>query len=87
MNVMREALAELPRTRVVQQGQRYLHAESRSLVFRFGDDVELLADEATGLIHFRSASRIGRGDFGVNRRRLLRLTALIRQRLADLAPC
>jgi uncharacterized protein (DUF1499 family) len=86
MNVIESVLKEHPRTRIVVQGWRYLHAESRSLVFRFVDDVEFLVDESAALIHFRSASRVGRRDFGVNRRRLLRLTGRIRTRLSELLP-
>lgn len=78
------ALGELPRTRIVCAGERYLRAESRSLLLRFVDDVELLADPSTRMIHFRSAARRGRHDFGVNRRRLDRLAAAIRRRLGQL---
>jgi uncharacterized protein (DUF1499 family) len=42
------------------------------------DDLELLFDEAAGLFHVRSASRLGRRDFGVNRRRVESLRGLIR---------
>ena len=82
---MTDALTAESRTRIVVEGRRYLRAEARSALFRFVDDVELLADEDAGLIHFRSSSRVGRSDFGVNRRRLRRITALIRQRLACIA--
>ena len=47
-----------------------LPAGFRRAVFRFVDDVELLADEAAGATHVRSASRIGSSDLGVNRRRI-----------------
>jgi len=36
----------------------------------FVDDVEFLLDEKAGVIHVRSASRLGRSDFGVNRDRV-----------------
>ena len=85
MRIMTAAIASEPRTHIVVAGRRYLRAEARSALFRFVDDVELLADEDAGLIHFRSASRIGRGDFGVNGRRMRRVTAQIRQRLAELS--
>lgn len=84
VRVMTDALTAESRTRIVVEGKRYLRAEARSALFRFVDDVELLADEHAGLIHFRSSSRIGRRDFGVNRRRLQRITTRIRQRLADI---
>ena len=37
---------------------------------RFVDDVEFFYDDKAGLIHVRSASRLGRRDFGVNRARV-----------------
>jgi uncharacterized protein (DUF1499 family) len=62
-----------PRTRIVTRGENYLHAEFTSALLRFVDDVEFLIDEAAGVIHFRSASRVGYSDFGVNRRRMEQL--------------
>lgn len=71
-------LSTLPRVRVVEQRENYLHAVFRSLVFRFPDDVEFLADGDSGLLHFRSAARLGYYDFGANRRRMERLTEMLR---------
>jgi uncharacterized protein (DUF1499 family) len=34
------------------------------------DDVEFTFDETAGLIHFRSAARLGYGDMGMNRARM-----------------
>ena len=64
----------MPRARIVARERDYLRAEYRSLVFRFVDDVEFVVDSAAGVIHFRSASRVGRGDLGVNRRRMQEVT-------------
>jgi uncharacterized protein (DUF1499 family) len=55
---------------VVDVTERYLHATQSSLRFGFVDDIEFLYDPAAGLLHARSASRVGYSDFGVNRRRL-----------------
>ncbi|MFM7058842.1 MAG: DUF1499 domain-containing protein [Planctomycetota bacterium] len=55
---------------VVEQSDTYLRAEFRSLIFRFCDDVEFFHDATQGHIHFRSASRVGHSDLGVNRRRM-----------------
>jgi uncharacterized protein (DUF1499 family) len=60
----------LPRVSVVEDGGNYLKVEVRSAFFSFVDDVEFEFDDAEKLIHFRSASRIGYYDFGVNRRRM-----------------
>jgi len=67
------ALTSEPRISIVAAQGNYLHAEARSLVFRFVDDVEFLIDSEHGLIQVRSASRIGYSDLGVNRRRVERL--------------
>ena len=43
--------------------------EVTSKIFGFVDDVEFYLNEP-GVIHFRSASRIGYSDLGVNRERM-----------------
>lgn len=48
----------------------YLHAEFQTKWLKFVDDVEFMLDEPAGVIHMRSASRLGRKDFGANRMRL-----------------
>ena len=59
---------------VIQQDNgSYLHATFTSPVFRYVDDVELRLDEDQGLIHIRSASRVGQSDFGANRQRVERI--------------
>jgi uncharacterized protein (DUF1499 family) len=63
-------LAEKKNARVVTVEPTYVHAEFRSALFRFVDDVEFLFDDKARRLHFRSASRLGRSDFGVNRKRM-----------------
>jgi uncharacterized protein (DUF1499 family) len=48
----------------------YLAATFQSPLLRFVDDVELRQDRLTGVIHIRSASRVGRSDLGKNRERV-----------------
>ena len=60
----------MKRATTVSATPSYLHVEFRSALFRFIDDVEFLLDDSARLIHFRSASRTGYYDFGVNRRRM-----------------
>lgn len=67
---IKAAIEGLPRTRIVSATENYLHAEFTSAIFRFVDDLECLVDESTQTIHIRSASRTGKWDFGVNRRRV-----------------
>jgi uncharacterized protein (DUF1499 family) len=54
----------------VKKEEYYLHAIFRSSIFKFPDDVEFFYDQKNNLIHFRSASRIGYSDLGVNRSRM-----------------
>jgi uncharacterized protein (DUF1499 family) len=72
---MLQILRDYPRTRIVAEEPAYLKAECRSAIFRFVDDVEFLFDDGAKRIDFRSASRLGRKDFGVNRKRMEELRA------------
>jgi len=63
------------RVTVVREEPRYLYAEFRTRLMGFVDDVEFLLDPAAKTIHVRSASRLGRRDFGVNRERIESLRA------------
>lgn len=73
-----EVLHRHPRTRIVSEEADYLKAECRSEIFRFVDDVEFVFDDDAKHIHFRSASRLGRKDFGVNRKRMEEIAAAFR---------
>jgi uncharacterized protein (DUF1499 family) len=59
-----------PRASLVTQEEDYLHVEYKSRIFGFIDDVEFLFDDENKIIHFRSASRKGYSDLGVNRKRM-----------------
>lgn len=63
-------LRGMKRSTLVLTTATFLRAEFRSALFRFVDDVEFLFDDKERQIHFRSASRTGYYDFGVNRRRM-----------------
>ncbi len=73
----------LPRTTIVEREPGYLHAECRSLILRFVDDLQCLLDREAGVIHLRSASRLGYSDLGVNARRVETLRAAWAAAAAD----
>jgi uncharacterized protein (DUF1499 family) len=77
MEAVRKAVESLPRATIVSEKQNYLYAEVRSKLLGFVDDVEFFHDGS--VIQVRSASRLGRRDFAVNRRRIERLRAMITQ--------
>lgn len=78
---LKTAIASMPRMKLVEEDEAYLHYEFSSLLLRFVDDVELIFDDETKTIHFRSASRTGYGDLGVNRRRMETIRSLIEGKL------
>ena len=60
----------LARSTVTARDDSYLHLEVSSMLFGFVDDLELRYDRERGVIDVRSASRSGKWDLGVNRRRV-----------------
>lgn len=74
---LKAIVQSLPRTKLAEEDETYLHYEFTSLLFRFVDDVEFLFDDEAKTIHFRSASRTGYGDLGVNRCRMEDIRKLI----------
>jgi uncharacterized protein (DUF1499 family) len=70
MAAVRKAVEGMTDTTIIRAGGDYLYAEYRTRLMRFVDDVEFLHDAKAGVIHVRSASRLGRRDFGVNRARV-----------------
>lgn len=69
------AVEAMPRWRVAGRRGRVIAATRRTRVLRFVDDVLILLEPAAGgtLVLVRSASRVGRRDFGQNRRNIAEL--------------
>ncbi|HEX5092543.1 MAG TPA: DUF1499 domain-containing protein [Burkholderiales bacterium] len=80
MAAARRAVESTPRARVISEAPTYLYAEFRSRWLGFVDDLEFTFDERAGVLNVRSASRLGRRDFGVNRQRVEDLRARIEAR-------
>lgn len=79
MRRLKEALLTEKRVIIIKEQPTYLHAEVRSLIFRFVDDAEFTLIPDQGLIQIRSSARIGYTDFGVNRRRIERIRQLFQR--------
>ena len=67
---LKKAINGQSRMVITHESEDTLHAEATSLVFGFVDDINVILDPDTNLIHIRSASRTGHSDFGVNRKRI-----------------
>lgn len=68
--LLKSVVAGMAGATLVRHESNYFHAEFTTLWLKFTDDVEFYLDENRGVIEVRSASRIGTGDFGVNRARV-----------------
>ena len=80
MDAVTQVMTELPRTTLLERKPDYARFTVRSARVGFIDDVEFLVTD--GQLQFRSASRLGRSDLGVNRERMTLVTQRLRQRLA-----
>lgn len=77
------AISGLPRWQIVDENDAVVWATRTTRVFRFVDDVYLLMTPVGDSVRVeaRSASRLGKGDLGQNRRNLAEfLAALAKQR-------
>ena len=63
-------LGVVPRTRIIDERDSYILAESESRLMGFVDDTEFYLPENENVIHVRAAARLGESDLGVNRRRV-----------------
>lgn len=71
---------------IVSANETYIAATFTSAIFRFVDDVEIRFDAANRLMHIRSASRVGHGDSGVNKKRVEKLKTLFEKQITKLNP-
>jgi len=75
---VKQTIPALARTQIVLETPNYIHAECRSAVFGFIDDLELQLQGEQQQIAVRSAARLGYYDFGVNRARIEELRQKLR---------
>lgn len=67
---LHDVVAAMPGARIVRFDGDYLRAEFTTPIMKFTDDAEFWLDRSAGVVHVRSASRLGQRDFGANRRRV-----------------
>ena len=67
---VKSIVENFPRTEIVELDGDYLHAEVTSRIMKYVDDLEISYLPENNNLVFRSESRVGDGDFGVNRKRV-----------------
>lgn len=78
---LRRIVEALDGARVVKADSGYLYVQFTTRLLKLVDDAEFWFDPRANLIQVRSASRLGRQDFGANRARI----EVVRARLAGAA--
>lgn len=77
-----QILKSLKKCKITRVKNDYIRAEFSSSIFGFTDDVEFYFQDMNSnkiIIHVRSASRIGRSDFDVNRKRIEQISKQFQQ--------
>lgn len=54
---------------IIKNNENYIHAVNKTGIMKYKDDIEIFFDVNERLVHYRSASRIGYSDMGLNRKR------------------
>lgn len=67
---IKQVVERMEKTTIIEETDNYLYAEFKSNLMGFVDDVEFYLDSGANLVHVRSASRLGKSDAGVNRKRV-----------------
>lgn len=76
MRAIKDAVAAYGGAEIVQEEVDYLRVVFVTPKMRFRDDAEFYLNSDSREVHFRSASRAGKSDLGLNRQRHERLTEL-----------
>lgn len=67
---LQDVVKSMPGARIVTASPDYVYAQFTTRWLKFVDDVEFCLLPGDRVIQVRSASRVGRKDFGVNRQRV-----------------
>jgi uncharacterized protein (DUF1499 family) len=74
---LKKVVEEMEGAKIIEQTDNYLYTEFKTKLMGFVDDVEFYLEPNQNVVHVRSASRLGKSDLGVNRKRI----ELIREKL------
>lgn len=82
LTVLKDIIGEL-KGEIQTHNETYISATFSSPLFGFVDDVEMRVDSKQNVIHMRSASRVGHGDLGANRKRVELIKKLFSERITN----
>ncbi|MEM9271930.1 MAG: DUF1499 domain-containing protein [Cyanobacteria bacterium P01_F01_bin.143] len=67
---LKNIIVNMERTTIIEETDNYLYAEFKTKLMGYVDDVEFYLDSEANVVQVRSASRLGKSDLGVNRKRI-----------------
>ena len=67
---IKDIVEAMPGARVIKSEPDYLYAQFTTRLMKYVDDTEFWFDPQAQVVQVRSASRVGRGDWNVNRERV-----------------
>ena len=67
---IKNVVENMEKTTIIEETDNYLYAEFKSKLMGYVDDVEFYLDPQANAVQVRSASRLGKSDLGVNRKRV-----------------
>jgi uncharacterized protein (DUF1499 family) len=70
LDKLKSVVRGMERAEIISETSDYLYAEFTSALMGYVDDVEFYLDRNANAIQVRSASRLGKSDLGVNRKRV-----------------
>lgn len=68
-----KSIEDYGNAKIIKNEKNYVYVVFTTGKMKYHDDVEFYFDESEKLIHFRSASRVGYSDMGLNRERYTKL--------------
>ena len=72
---LKAAIQTEPNTEIVFENAQQIDVTFKTALFGFRDDASFALNQAANRIEFRSTSRVGYSDLGVNRKRMERIRA------------
>ncbi|AJD91142.1 hypothetical protein JMA_18250 [Jeotgalibacillus malaysiensis] len=67
---LKSILESMDKVVIKNENDSMIYAIETSSFFKFKDDIDFLFSDEEQVIHFRSASRVGHSDLGVNKKRM-----------------
>ncbi len=77
MGKLKAIVESMQGAKLVKTAPDYLYAQYTTPLMKYVDDVEFWFDPTAQVIQVRSASRVGKGDLGLNRQRVEAVRALL----------